>query len=550
MNEQSMSSTHGNVDNPVHATSSPTTRWSRANFAEAIQGVQTPLGWTFWDHTMENSVRITFGRMGVFPRSELRVPESVDDKFSAAFFGLPAGTVAMMWRIGEAMPGTSGDAVVEQMFGERRPEKATAQKSAGKRRYPIVAVKLPRAARWCAKTLRPILDDQRVWWRQAVITSPPTDHAAAVAQLKRSADEFIRIGQRHATISLIGQGIAEQIEGLAAAAWGNRERAADLMTGYGSMEETELMGDLWEVAHDKLSLEEFLARHGYHGPDEGNLASTIWREDPAPVKRMAEQYRTANVAHPKEKEAAQIARREAAEKDLLAALGRGQRAKAKIILKLGKSLIPMREVGKAGFLHAIDGARCAARAIGDDLVRRGLIDDREDVFFFTYEELLAGVNAPSQAMIAERKADHARFTALDVPQAWTGNPTAEVAAPKVADAPSGPAVAQISGIGVFGDEEVSGRARVALDPAAVDLEPGDILVCKTTDPSWTPLFLVAEALVIDTGGQMSHGAIVARELGVPCVINTLTGTRDIPDGAHITVNGTTGVVTIKQVEPA
>ena len=52
MNEQSMSSTHGNVDNPVHATSSPTTRWSRANFAEAIQGVQTPLGWTFWDHTM------------------------------------------------------------------------------------------------------------------------------------------------------------------------------------------------------------------------------------------------------------------------------------------------------------------------------------------------------------------------------------------------------------------------------------------------------------------------------------------------------------------
>ena len=65
-------------------------------------------------------------------------------------------------------------------------------------------------------------------------------------------------------------------------------------------------------------------------------------------------------------------------------------------------------------------------------------------------------------------------------------------------------------------------------------DDGDILVCKTTDPSWTPLFMLAAALVIDTGGQMSHGAIVARELGVTCVINTVTGTRDIPDGATIT----------------
>ncbi|MBA3743069.1 PEP-utilizing enzyme [Sporichthya sp.] len=536
-------------NSPVHATSADTTRWSRANFAEAIQGVQTPLGWTFWDHVMETSVRQAFVRMGVFSRSEIEPPDAVDEMFSAAFFGLPAGNVQTLWRIGESMPGTSGDAVVEQMFGERRPEGADKAKSSGKRRYPIVAVKLPMCTRWAAKTLRPILADQRVWWRQSVITAPPADYAAAVVQLKRAADEFIRVGSRHASMSLIGQGIAEQIEGLAEQAWGSRDRAADLMTGYGSMEETELMGDLWEVAQEKLSLEEFLARHGYHGPDEGNLASTIWREDPAPVKRMAEQYRVAKVAHPKEKEAAQLARREAAEKDLLAALGRGRRGKAKLILKLGKALIPMREVGKAGFLHAIDGARCAARVMGDDLVARGLLDARDDVFFLTYDELVAGVNTAQHAVVAERKADHERFKTLDVPQAWTGNPTAPVATPKSAET-TALAVEQLTGIGVFGDEDVSGRARVALDPAAVDLEPGDILVCKTTDPSWTPLFLVAEALVIDTGGQMSHGAIVARELGVPCVINTLTGTRDIPDGAHITVNGTTGVVTIKAVEPA
>jgi pyruvate,water dikinase len=85
---------------------------------------------------------------------------------------------------------------------------------------------------------------------------------------------------------------------------------------------------------------------------------------------------------------------------------------------------------------------------------------------------------------------------------------------------------------------------VVHDPHDADLEPGDILVCVTTDPSWTPLFMLAEALVIDTGGQMSHGAIVARELGVTCVINTVTGTRDIPDGATITVHGGSGRVAI------
>ena len=91
---------------------------------------------------------------------------------------------------------------------------------------------------------------------------------------------------------------------------------------------------------------------------------------------------------------------------------------------------------------------------------------------------------------------------------------------------------------------VTGRARIVSDPAAAELEPGDILVCATTDPSWTPLFMLAEALVIDIGGEISHGAIVARELGVPCVINTKTGTRDIPDGATIRVDPRAGTIEV------
>ena len=225
---------------------------------------------------------------------------------------------------------------------------------------------------------------------------------------------------------------------------------------------------------------------------------------------------------------------------LLAGLNPADRAKAKLVMRLAKATIPMRELGKAGFLHGVDGARCAARLIGAHLVEAGFVDEVEDVFFLTYAELDAGVSGPRQELVAERRADHARYETLAVPATWTGNPVAEQAAPETVSEASAP-VTEVRGIGIVG-EEVTGRARVVLDPAEADLEPGDILVCRTTDPSWTPLFLVAEALVIDTGGAMSHGAIVARELGVTCVINTVTGTRDIPDGAEISVDARTGLV--------
>ena len=83
-----------------------------------------------------------------------------------------------------------------------------------------------------------------------------------------------------------------------------------------------------------------------------------------------------------------------------------------------------------------------------------------------------------------------------------------------------------------------------LDAATSELEPGEILVCETTDPSWASLFLVASALVIDIGGALSHGAIVARELGVPCVINTRVGTRCLRTGDLLRVDGERGSVTV------
>jgi phosphoenolpyruvate synthase/pyruvate phosphate dikinase len=86
---------------------------------------------------------------------------------------------------------------------------------------------------------------------------------------------------------------------------------------------------------------------------------------------------------------------------------------------------------------------------------------------------------------------------------------------------------------------------VILNPdEAGDLEPGDVLVAASTDPSWTPLFVSAAAVVVDVGAPLSHAAIVSRELGVPCVVSAAHASRRIPNGTRLTVDGTTGTVTV------
>ncbi|HEV2659475.1 MAG TPA: PEP-utilizing enzyme, partial [Ktedonobacteraceae bacterium] len=96
---------------------------------------------------------------------------------------------------------------------------------------------------------------------------------------------------------------------------------------------------------------------------------------------------------------------------------------------------------------------------------------------------------------------------------------------------------------------VSGKARVILDPNGAQLEPGEILVAPSTDPGWTPLFLTAGGLIMEMGGAISHGAVVAREYGIPAIVGVPGATERIATGQYVTVDGTTGIVSLEEDVP-
>jgi pyruvate,water dikinase len=541
------------MTDPLHQESGPTTRWTTVNTAEALPGVPTPLGWTLWNHPLERAMRGAFCDIGCLPPSAVRVAARVDDRYSGIFFGRFTANIDQMRLMGDLMPGTSGDAVEEQILGgvgepggrgvsprqRRREPLGNASSSPTMRRYPVVAVKMPAQAVRVPKLLTARRSEIDRWWRATVAPGAIPDGRAARARFKEAMGHFETVMRPHCAATMIAQGVYDQLSKLAKAA-GTPGIETRLSTGYGQMEETELMADLWSVSRCGQTLERFLARHGYHGPAEGEISTRSWREDPSPLETLLATYRTMDdTAAPSSVAAQRVAERVAATAELLAGLPAVRRPAARFLLAAGKRHIPLREVGKAAFLQALDGARAAVRILGEELAKDGTIGDPDDVCYLTVDEIAGSLPPDPKEVVAFRRAKRDEYLGLRVPDSWTG-----VAQPMKIEA-SAAAVAgdEIPGLAVS-PGIVEGRARVVLDAATSELEPDEVLVCETTDPSWASLFLVASALVIDIGGALSHGAIVARELGVPCVINTRTGTRRLRTGDLLRVDGNSGVVTV------
>jgi phosphohistidine swiveling domain-containing protein len=296
------------------------------------------------------------------------------------------------------------------------------------------------------------------------------------------------------------------------------------------------------------AVDAFLVDHGHRGNDEYELATPAWVMDPAPVYAAIDRLRHA----PEDRDPVMIARRLSIDAD--EALAEALRLLPRHVRWFARRCALVARQGSIGRERAKDilvlenlGARLVLRELVRRAATRGGPSDERLAFCVTITELADFVATPDA--FADRiaaRAEQQHYLAARLPPPWFNGhiPDPDTWALRSKSRPPAPtAGTTVTGIAVSGGT-ASGSARVILDPADPrELEPGDVLVCPITDPSWTALFLSAAAVVCDTGAVQSHAAIVARELGIPAVLS-VPGITDIPDGTTLHVDGTNGTVTI------
>jgi phosphoenolpyruvate synthase/pyruvate phosphate dikinase len=239
--------------------------------------------------------------------------------------------------------------------------------------------------------------------------------------------------------------------------------------------------------------------------------------------------------------AAQSTERELLERLLALRDGEQKATEAKRMIDRVRTFSGYREYPKYGIVSRYFVYKQALLREADRLVRAGVLGDREDIFYLSFDELhdVVSTRRVDQQLIRRRK-DTFRFDqALTPPRVLTSDGEVIAGAYRRDDVPVGALVGLPVSAGT-----VEGRARVIRDIAQADIEAGDILVTSYTDPSWTPLFLALDGLVTEVGGLMTHGAVIAREFGLPAVVGVEHATTLIQDGQRIRVHGTDGYVEI------
>jgi pyruvate,water dikinase len=378
------------------------------------------------------------------------------------------------------------------------------------------------------------------WWSESVQRLDGLDQAGALTLFHEAAARFHRAVPLQSTMFIaVVQPLYDAVTRLVEQV--GKGDVSKLTAASGNAE-MELPIDLWKASRGQLTIAEVIRKHGFHGPAEGELSSRVWREDDTPIRKMVEQYGARDDDQdPARHDAALRQERDEMARELLSALPRSRRAGAAFVLRLARERLPLRGVAKRSFLQAFDVARAAARRVGADLAEVGVLADADDIFYLTAAELRDVVPSDARELVTRRRERRTAYQQLVLPSEWTGMPEATLVSaasdrlPDLTDVITGTGVS----VGV-----IEGVVRVVTSPDFAEVEPDEILVAPTTDPSWSSIMFISAALVVDIGGALSHAAVVARELEIPCVVNTHTGTRQLRTGDRVRVDGTAGTVQV------
>ena len=395
-------------------------------------------------------------------------------------------------------------------------------------------------------------------------------------------------GQRWLDRICAGMNLQNEMTGLALTALGTLETllvrrlgrhdlTADLVTGVADIQAAAMGADLWRLAQSlrqaglepvlaadpaaalarlrtdpgaepaRVQLDEFLANHGHRCPNEAEWLHPRWHEAPIEVLALAAAYLRSGGPDPDECARRQRQRREAAVAWVEPRLDRLRRALFRRVLARARHALRLRDNGKGAVIGVSYPARRLCAMLGERWAERGWLACAEDIFFLTHPEIdrLIAAGVPSAAGLDLRPLAAARRRAL---AHWRTVRAPDVLGPDGRSVTERAAAAELEGArelrGIAASAgRVRGTARVLLDAhATLALSHSDILVTRATDAAWTAAFPLIGGLVTEIGGQLSHAAIVAREYGIPAVVNVGGATSLIRTGQTIVLDGSTGTV--------
>ena len=557
----------------------PTARfpsYTRANAGEVLADPVTPLGWTFcWESGVVLGCRDGFVSFGVFDPDEYGNPPESFGLFGGYFYN----SLMQARLMGVRMPGASPEAVDKAYF-DNHPD-VPPYVAEPWHESPAHAEKLgtTMATVMSVDHYQPI-DDQKTLTLRLRAERPDLSKLSdveLVARARSMQPHIVRLFEQHVWASL-GASLGPGAIGAICAGIGRPGDAVQLLTGIGDVDSAEIARDLWKLsrairASTELTaafdagvdgvaatikgnafakeLAAFVDEHGSRGPNEWDCGAPTYETKPRLALAQLDALR-------KQGDAA----------DPMAAFARNAAERARLAEEIGELVagdaetaglftaayhsaalwLATRERCKNNNIRAIHEVRMCFDEIGRRATKAGHLAHAGQIYMLLEDEIDAFVAAPGsfRVKLADREIDYHALFDLDPPFIVNGVCPPVSSWPRKADVPILPiAAGDVLSGAACSPGTITGRARIVLDAGNPEaLEPGDILVTVNTDPSWTPLFLAAGAVVTNVGALGSHASIVSRELGIPCVASVADASRRIPDGATLTVDGTNGTVTV------
>jgi len=541
--------------------------WTSANVQEVLPGLLTPLSMTMFADAAIVAYNDGYRRLKMLRQDE-------NPRFVGMFYNRAYLNISATRMIADRVLGSSGDAIEHRFLGGEYTGKPKTVHS-----RELWGFRLRSAVPGVRMLVRIHHEGDRIeretmaWQRRVRADDVAAMSGPEIEGRRKALSAFVaRIFQVHLQASGVAGSGFDSVAGMVLPILGDETegRVPALFSGMHGVESAQIGLDLWALSRTAIacglegalrgegfdpmsqdhpgewraSFAAFLERHGHRGLNEMEPAVPNWRQDPSQVVSVVRSY----LDLPEEKSPPATLERQARERLALTAelerrMNPVKRALFRKSLGWAQGWVSLRERTKSIVVRAARLFDYYVPRVGVMLVEHGAVDRQDDLFFLTDEEITRFLLAPGgghdyRAAVARRRRELERNRYVRLPERFRGRP-----APLPPDL-SHAAGEVLKGIPVS-PGRVTGRARVILDPRTDGpMLPGEILVAPVTDAGWTPLFALASGLVVDLGSALSHGSTVAREYGLPAVVNVRNGTTHIRTGDLVAVDGSAGTVTV------